>query len=151
MYYTIVNKLQSDLNTSKGRRADAIAALATTSRRRPEKIPRRSRTAEHGIIGKDSSLYGKSGHALIVSQSPSQRNGTRATGGVRNTNSAASQAQIEEPVDIESILPLLTDQEEAVWQRERRESEMEKALRDLRCYVETMMREWRDVSDIGLI
>lgn len=151
MYYTIVNKLQSDLNTSKGRRADAIAALASTSRRRPEKFPRRSRKVAHGVIGKDSSLYGRSGHAVIDGQSPSQSDGTRGTGGTRNANTAASQAHMKERVDIEAILPLLTDQEEAVWQRERRESEMEKALRDLRCYVETMMREWRDVSDIEVI
>lgn len=147
MYYTIVNKLQSDLTTSKNRRADAIAALASTSRGRPAKSPRRSRTAGRGALGRDSSWYGRSSDVAGNGRSSSQHNGTRESGSGRYANTASLQTQMAELAEIESFLPYLTDQEESVWQRERRESEMEKALRDMRCYVETMIREWRDVSD----
>ena len=136
MYYSIVNKLQSDLDNSKSKRADAIVQLASTARHRPEKGVRHARTAVRATLNKNPSWYGKSGDG----NGRSPPNGTQRPGSVGNLSTAAMENQIE------STLSFLTDQEEAVWQRERSESEMEKSLRDLRCYVETMIREWRDVS-----
>lgn len=138
MYYSIVNKVQSDLDNSKSKRADAIAELASTARHRPEKAVRQPRTAIRGALDKNPSCYGESSD--VNGRSPSHANGTQRLGSVGNSSTVAMENQID------SILSFLTDQEEAVWQRERSESEMEKALRDLRCYVEAMIREWRDVS-----
>lgn len=149
VYYTMVNKLQSDLETSKKGRDEAKNALGSMCRQKPAQPVNRSRTAE----GLTSSIgqrvfHGKHGHHVGNS---AQRGASRGPVDLKEIMKEAFQTEMVEVAQDGSLLPLLTDQEEAVWLRERRESEMERALRDMRCYVETMIREWREVRDIATI
>lgn len=142
IYYTIVNNLRNDLETSKKARDDAKAALSSLCRKKPAQSVNGSRVANDISSRSQRSWQAKSGDQVA---------GARGSTNVKENIAAASQTDLAEVTDVGALLPSLTDQEEAVWLRERREREMERALRDMRCYIEAMIREWREVRVTQII
>jgi hypothetical protein len=142
IYYTIVNKLRNDLETSKKARDDAKAALSSLCRKKPAQSVNESRVADDISSRSQRSWQAKSGDHVARA---------RGSTNVKENIAAASQTDLAEVTDVGALIPSLTDQEEAVWLRERREREMERALRDMRCYIEAMIREWREVRVTQII
>lgn len=142
IYYTIVNKLRNDLEMSKKARDQAKTALSSLCRKKSAQPVNGSRVA-NGIGSRSQrSWHAKTGdHAA----------GSKGSINVKEIMTAALQTDLAEVAEDGVLLPSLTDQEEAVWLRERREREMERALRDMRCYVEAMIREWREVRIMQII
>lgn len=133
IYYSIVNKLQMDLETSARARDEAKTELASICRQKSAQPANRSRPADGaGSRGRWPRNAKPAETREQITVKEIMRDALRAAG-VDVTEGGA-------------VLSLLTDQEEAVWLKERKEREMEKALRDMRCYVEAMIREWREVS-----
>ncbi|KAJ9119631.1 hypothetical protein QFC22_003340 [Naganishia vaughanmartiniae] len=134
IYYATINKLQNDLEASKKRRDDAKTSLVA--------ICRQSNPADRTRAGLQRKTW-RERHSIDV----------HAT----SRDESFEHEQVpdvdytEEPTDPnvdESVLNLITDQEEIVWMRERKEREMERAFRDMKCYVEAMIREWREVGSL---
>lgn len=137
IYYATINKLQNDLQASKKRRDDAKASLiavccqSISSDRARVSSQRKMWREKHGV-------QAINGHATSRDDSFEYE----------KHEQVPDIDYTEEPTDPDvdkNVLNLITDQEEIVWMRERKEREMERAFRDMRCYVEAMIREWREV------
>lgn len=132
VYYTIVNKLRKDLDASKKARDEAKVQLGSICQQKSAQPAIRSRLVE-GSGSRDRRTWQPK--TAVARDRASVK---------EIVADALRRAGVDVAEDV-ALLPLLTDQEEAVWLRERKEREMEKALRDMRCYVEAMIREWREV------
>ncbi|KAJ9098495.1 hypothetical protein QFC19_006363 [Naganishia cerealis] len=140
IYYATLNKLQDDLVNSRKRRDDAKISLVAICRQ-PGPSSKVNRGVQRKVWPEHHGVNAMNGRAMSASDplKPEQLQHVDD----REDPNYSMILNVDE-----AILDLLTDQEEIVWMRERREREMEKALRDMKCYVEAMIREWREVGSL---
>lgn len=139
IYYATINKLQDDLQSSKKRRDDAKTSLVA--------ICRQPGASDRARVGSQRTTWrGKHGVNAMNAEAATSRDDAFEHEGHEQVPDVDYTEEPTDPNVDEALLNLITDQEEIVWMREKKEREMERAFRDMKCYVEAMIREWREVS-----
>ncbi|KAJ9094485.1 hypothetical protein QFC21_006024 [Naganishia friedmannii] len=140
IYYATINKLRDDLHASKKRRDDAKTTLVA--------VCRQSGPSNQVRAGSQRKMWRQTPGVNAINGQAASRNGSFEHATYQQVPDIDYTEEPTDPDMDESVLHLITDQEEIVWMREKKEREMERAFRDMKCYVESVIREWREVGSL---